>query len=542
VVLDVTLGVSRSIRSVSTATNVSGVRVDDEGVRAHSSAEVVLDVLFDGRRIWSFWLQRDGEPSGGGYVVRWPSALRRFLNGTTQLRLVEHVSGAVVLDEEVRLGEGDSRIAVVNDRGLPLGIDKSLRLAQTFDTRSPEHVKPLLDSIEEVLGALKKAGVDAFPAYGTLLGAVREGQLIGHDSDADLGYVSEHTHPVDVVRESFRLQRSLADMGYRISRYSGGAFKVDVVEADGSVRGLDVFGGFLFDGHLHLMGEIRTPFEREWIFPLGTCTLEGRELPAPADTDRFLTATYGPSWRVPDPAYKFGTPESTHRRLNGWFRGTRVKREAWDRAYSRLPAEPPAVEPSSFATWVVEQEGGVPASVVDLGCGRGTDDLWLARQGAKVLGLDYAIRGSLPVAELARDEGVDLDFRTMNLCELRSVLAESARVAHQPGRKVLTARNIADATDKVGRAYLWRACEMMLRGSGEGGRLYVELAVTRGEDDPFVRANHLRTLSLGLVVKELKDRGATVVHREVVTGDSTEQSPEVTTGHRTGRLVVEWQR
>ena len=184
----------------------------------------------------------------------------------------------------------------------------------------------------------------------------------------------------------------------------------------------------------------------------------------------------------------------------------------------------------------------MPATVVDIGCGRGIDDLWLARQGAKVLGLDYAIRGSLPVAELARDEGLDLDFRTLNLCELRSVLAESARVAHQPGRKVLTARNIADATDKVGRAYLWRACEMMLRGSGEGGRLYVEFAVTRGEDDPFTRANHLRTLSVGLVVKELQARGATVVHREVATDDSAEQSPEVTTGHRTGRLVVEWQR
>jgi hypothetical protein len=32
------------------------------------------------------------------------------------------------------------------------------------------------------------------------------------------------------------------------------------------------------------------------------------------------------------------------------------------------------------------------------------------------------------------------------------------------------------------------------------------------------------------------------VHREVVADDSTEQSPEVSTGHRTGRLVVEWQR
>ena len=117
---------------VSTATDVTGVRVDDEGVRARSGSEVVLDVLFDGRRIWSFWLHRDGEPSGAGHLVRWPSALRRFLHGTTQLSVVAHVSGDVVYDAEVRLGEpsqerADGRIAVENDRGLPLGIDKSLR-------------------------------------------------------------------------------------------------------------------------------------------------------------------------------------------------------------------------------------------------------------------------------------------------------------------------------------------------------------------------------------------------------------------------------
>jgi hypothetical protein len=326
-------------------------------------------------------------------------------------------------------------------------------------------------------------------------------------------------------------------MGYRITRYSGGAFKVDVEEADGSVRGLDVFGGFLFDGHLHLMGEIRTPFEREWIFPLGTCTLEGRVLPAPADTDKFLTATYGPDWRVPDPAYKFGTPVSTHRRLDGWFRGTRVKREAWDRVYSRLPAEPPTIEPSSFAEWVVDQEGGVPATVVDIGCGRAVDDLWLARQGAKVVGLDYAIRGSLPVAELAAGEDVDLELRSMNLCELRSVLTEGARLARLPGRRVVTARNIADATNGVGRAHLWRACEMMLRGAPEGGRLYVETVVARGQDDPFTRDNNLRVLPVRMVAEELRARGATVVGREVIE----DKSPDATVGHRIGRLVVEWQ-
>ncbi len=517
---------------------VSGVRVDDEGIRAVSDAEVVLDVLFDGRRIWSFWLHRDGEQRGGSYFVPWPSALRRFLHGTTRLQLVVHVTTDTVYDEEVRLGDAPEaeRIAVVNDRGLPLGIDKSLRLAQTFDTRSPEQVAPLLDSIEEVLAALRTAGIEAFPAYGTLLGAVRGGRLIGHDSDADLGYVSEHTHPVDVVRESFRLQRALAEMGYRIQRYSGAAFKVEVIEADGSVRGLDVFGGFLAEGRLNLMGEISTPFRREWIFPLGTTTLEGRELPAPANTDEFLTATYGPSWRVPDPAYRFETPRTTHRRLNGWFRGTRVRREAWDRTYSRLPSEPPAIEPSSFARWVRHCERGVPARVVDIGCGRGVDDLWFARLGASVLGLDYAIRGSEPVAALAADEPVDLEFRSMNLCELRSALSEGARVSRLPGRTVVTARNVAEATDRVGRSHLWRTCEMMLGG---GGRLYLELLVGHpGSGDDFARREHLRPLPLNAVAAELRGRGATVVFRRHVH----ESGPEGGPGHRIGRLVVEWRR
>jgi SAM-dependent methyltransferase len=512
--------------------NVSGVRVDDEGIRARSDAEVVLDVLFDGRRIWSFWLHRDGEGRGLTYLVRWPSALRRFLDGTTHLQLVTHVSGDVVFDQEIRLGTGEGRIAVVNDRGLPLGIDKSLRLAQTFDTRSAEQVAPLLDSIEEVLGALTKAGVDAFPAYGTLLGAVREGRLIGHDSDADLGYVSEHTYPVDVVRESFRLQRALADMGYRISRYSGAAFKVDVVEGDGSVRGLDVFGGFLADGYLNLMGEIRTPFRREWVFPLGTTVLEGRELPAPANTEEFLAATYGPGWRVPDPAYKFETPLSTQRRLNGWFRGTRVKREAWDRTYSRLPSAPPAIEPSSFASWVRDQEHGVPATVVDVGCGRGVDDLWFARQGASVIGLDYALRGSRPVADLAAHEDVDLDFRPLNLCELRSVLSAGARLSRLPRPVVVTARHVADATDKVGRTNLWRLSEMVLRG---GGRLYLEILTGRGgRDDPAGR-EHLRPLGVARVVEELESRGASIVSRT-----KQHESGPGGSGHRIGRLVVEW--
>jgi hypothetical protein len=141
------------------------------------------------------------------------------------------------------------------------------------------------------------------------------------------------------------------------------------------------------------------------------------------------------------------------------------------------------------------------------------------------------------VAELAADEEVDLELRSMNLCELRSVLTEGARVARLPGRRVVTARNIADATNRVGRAHLWRACEMMLRGAPEGGRLYVETVVARGQDDPFTRDNHLRTLPVRMVAQELEARGATVVARKVIE----DKSPDVSVGHRIGRLVVEWQ-
>ena len=98
---------------------------------------------------------------------------------------------------------------------MQLGIDKSNRLAKTFDTRDDEQVTPLLDAMELVLRALQDGGVEPFLAYGTLLGAVREGGFIGHDSDIDLGYVSRHPHPVDVVRESFRLQRELRREGLR---------------------------------------------------------------------------------------------------------------------------------------------------------------------------------------------------------------------------------------------------------------------------------------------------------------------------------------
>jgi hypothetical protein len=522
------------------APRVDAVRIDNRGIWFRSSADDVVDVCFDGRRVWSFWLQRDSAPDAGGRLAGWPSALVRFLDGSTRLSLVAHVSGVTLYDEEVSLGSGEGRIAVVSAEGKPLGLDKSNRLSQTFDSRSPEQVAPLLDSIGQVLDAIRDAGVEAFLAYGTLLGAVRQGGLIGHDSDADLGYVSRHSHPVDVMLESFRLQRHLTALGFDTYRYSGIAFKVDVIEGDGFRRGLDVFGGFIAEPvgeqppMLYLMGEIGAPFDLEWIYPLTTATLEGREFPVPARPEKLLEATYGPGWRVPDPAYHFHTARPTVLRLNGWFRGIRVLRSEWERKHSSHRDRPLRRGPSGLAELVVAREG-IPAHVVKLGAGRGADALWFARQGAEVTALDFVPRAAETARQTAAAEGLQLAVREVNLLSLRSTLAEGARLAHLSGPPVVVARNLVNATVRDGRAGAWRLCEMALRG---GGRLYLEFG--SGEARPRREGQLLAAVPTDQVVTELEDRGAVIVHREEIRQDKA-SGETGRPGERTvARLVAQW--
>ena len=136
------------------------------------------------------------------------------------------------------------------------------------------------------------------------------------------------------------------------------------------------------------MGEIGADFQRDWVYPRRTCTLEGQPFPAPAVPERWLEAMYGPAWAVPDPAFQFTTADRTVRQLSGWFRGTSTNRAAWERAYSGARGKLPTGKPSPLARKAASylSSGG---TVIDLGAGRGADSLWLARQGLSVRAYDY---------------------------------------------------------------------------------------------------------------------------------------------------------
>ena len=459
--------------------------------------------------------------------------MRKFLDGHTRVGITEHVSGRVLFERELAFGTSAERIQVVGKTGAPISLDKSGRISPTFDTRSADDVLPLLRAIDTVLDAIRSAGIEPFLAYGTLLGAVREQKFLGHDSDADVAYVSDFSDPVDVVRESFRLQRAVHERGFSTHRYSGGAFRIDVVEGDGVVRGLDVFSGFIDEAprgsRLYQMGEIGTDFRREWIHPLTTCTLEGHTFPAPAVPEPWLEAAYGPSWAVPDPAFKFTTPDRVTRQLNGWFRGTSTNRAAWERTYSGNRGKLPTVKPSALARRAVRRltDGAtVRGTVIDVGAGRAADSLWLARQGLTVHAYDYVPSAAHAVQAAAVEEGLDLDVRMLNLDEWRSVLAEGARMARVEGPRIMIARHVADATNAFGRESLARFAAMALRG---GGRLFVDVWA-----GPGATPDRLHPVPVHEVARVLEGQGARIL--------MTRERPAKLGSQRSsrGRLVAQW--
>jgi SAM-dependent methyltransferase len=514
----------------SSATSSSAVglpAVDDAGVRLAPESKGVVDVLFDGRRIWS--VDRSMLPKGEDRLVEWPHALRRYLDGVTRVTLRDHGSGETLLNEELTLGPSSERIRVVDAAGEPLALSKWGDLVQPFDSTAGGAIQATIDQTVEVLEVLRQeAGLPAFITYGTLLGAVRDGRFIGHDDDVDVAYLSVHEHPADVARESFGLQRIFRRRGWEVRRFSAGFLQVIFEGPDGKVRHVDVFTCFLVLDRFYQAFAVGADLPRSAIVPLGETTLEGRRLPAPADPDALLEATYGPAWRV-----QFKIPSETRRRIGGWLGGYHVNVKYWEEFYSSRRSAAVPDEPSAFARWVGEREAE-PTSVVDVGSGTGRDSLWFARAGHRVLGLDYA-RPAVEHAETAaRGEGLEASFEFFDLYDLRQVLATGARLAQDGRVHALYGRFLIHALEDAGRHHLWRLAEMALRS---GGRLYLEFRTGEDAGEPHEFGEHFRRfLSPDLVVEEIESRNGRVEHREEGHGLAVykHEDPHVC------RLVVGW--
>ena len=489
------------------------VGVDDAGVHLSSAFTGSGDVYFDGHHAWSFGVGESRTTKvDDGLLVEWPRRMTRWLQGTSVVQVIS--AEQIVFRDEVAFGDGQGRVKFVDKDGIPVMIDKWGLLQRPFSGRDPKVIEQIVDVTAQILDVMERdCGLHGWIAFGTLLGAAREGKVIGFDSDVDLAYLSEQPTPSEMATELYAVARALREHGFQVQQKTASFITVVLQSADGGAASVDVYTCFHVGDLLYETATVRAAVPRAAILPLTELEFEGRLLPAPADPDRLLTVSYGPRWRVPDPSFKHLPGREITERFDGWFGSLMRHRRDWER-YVADRQEDAGHGPSEFAAWVGARLSSADR-VVEVGCGGGADALALAERGHEVLGLDYSRHTLRQLERQAKRQGWPASFSMMNLYDLRDVLTRGALLSrHRSSPQVVYARELLEAIDADGADNFWRFTRMALRG---GGRLFLESrSMSRGDCNAW-RAEHgggrLTPVDPAVVEGDAARHGGTVKHR-----------------------------
>lgn len=507
-----------------------GPAVDTAGLHLPRRAlKSPLDVFVDGRRVFSY-VPGTAVAKDNPRLLPWPEAIRKFVHGTARVT-VRTRAGRAVIDDEFVLDKAPTRMRVEDRLGHLQVVDKHGRLQRTFEESGSPDTTAFLDQVEATLAMLEGSGVHAFLTAGALLGAVRDGHLIGHDSDVDVAYLSRARTPAGVALESYRLERRFRQERQSTRRFSAAEFKLLLPGPSGATTGIDVRAAWIFGDMLYVAPNVGVAGAAHTVLPLGEISLEGRVLPAPADAEALLTAMYGPRWRIPDPSFTLDPPAALTRRLDGWIRGSTSGRSGWQRWHLARRRRRVATA-SSFAQWVAARvDDNMP--IVDVGCGAGDDALWFAETARPVLGLDYASHAVTQARGRAATAGLStVSFEECSFGDLRHVLAWGGHLARADTGCALYARQLFELLDHETRDNVLLLASMALR---RGGRLYVELGEVSEPNAPPVVAKNARRLAPDAFAEHVTRRGGLVEHRDSATDDSPG-------GTQRTRMVVRWQR
>jgi len=509
------------------------MRVDDAGLHFPADYAGSGDVHFDGHHVWSYTAHPRADRDE--QLVAWPKRMKRWLNGASDVRVLE--------DEEelfsgpVTFGTGKGRVRFVDKSGIPVMIDKWGLLQRPFSGRDSSVVEQMVEITDRILEVMEsECGVRGWIAFGTLLGAAREGKVIGHDSDIDLAYLSDQQTPAEMAVELYEIGRALRRHGLTVLAKSGSFITVVWTSPDGGMASIDVYTCFYVGDLLHETATVRRQVPRSAILPLIELEFEGRMLPAPADPDAMLAVSYGPGWRVPDPSFKHEPGPETVQRFDGWFSSLMRQRRDWEQHVGDL-AKDPGHGASGFAAWVADR---LPedARVVELGSGAGDDALALAERGWDVLAFDYSRQSLRRPQRVARRSKLPATFSHLNLYDLRDVLTRAALIARDRRPHTLYARELLETLEPDGLDNFWRFASMTMRG---GGAVFLEGQALSRRDAGEWRVTHgggkRFPLDPRLVEGEAVRAGGVVVHR----GGFLDAAAAVAGGPPARwRMVVEW--
>ena len=222
----------------------------------------------------------------------------------------------------------------MDPQGLPLAVDKVGHLCRAFEATDDGVRDEILAGTQRALRRpARPCGVEAYLNYGALLGAVRDGAMIAHDSDTDVCYLSRHESPADLIARVVPDRARPCAAGWTLLRMSGGDIKLLLPLSDGRVCHIDVFVAFRVAGTFYQLGDRSGQLSESAILPLSAIDA-ARVPPSRRPPSRAMLAfVYGPGWRTPDPSFKYADPLPGIRRLDGWLRGFRTDMGRWTEFY-----------------------------------------------------------------------------------------------------------------------------------------------------------------------------------------------------------------
>lgn len=152
-------------------------------------------------------------------------------------------------------------------------------------------------------------GYQAFLNSGTLLGVVRDGQLIKHDDDVDLAVILNSDTLEGLAKEWSDLIERLraADM---FDEESFDDPKIIKLRRSCSVQ-IDLFPGWINDGKVFVYPHTCGELSEQDVLPLGACAVTGN--PVPAEPEKMLVLNYGKDWREPNPYFSFPWKQAQRR-------------------------------------------------------------------------------------------------------------------------------------------------------------------------------------------------------------------------------------
>ncbi len=147
--------------------------------------------------------------------------------------------------------------------------------------------------------------------FGSVLGMIRDGDMIAHDDDMDLIVALP-------ARRRLTFRKVLTELRALLRRHDYAAAESanlnHVSTARNRQAGTDVFIGFIDpDRRVSWFPSRRGSLNFGDVFPVASMRFFDHDCPVPRDPLKYLEATYGPDWRTPIPSWNHAWDASQYR-------------------------------------------------------------------------------------------------------------------------------------------------------------------------------------------------------------------------------------